>query len=60
MSPFRLVDMYTRVLTADKKAEVVDVFSKVNGKLRLVIATTTNGMGVDCPDIKRTIHWGSL
>ena len=57
--PFRLVDMYICVLTADKKAEVLDVFSKVNGKLRLVIATTAYGMGVDCPDIKRIIHWGS-
>ena len=59
MLPFRLVDMYTRVLTADKKAEVLDVFSKVNRKFRLVIATTAYGMGVDCPTIKRIIHWGS-
>ena len=46
MLPFRLVDMYTRVLTADKKAEVLDVFSKVNGKLRLVIATTAYEWGL--------------
>lgn len=59
MSPFRIVDMYSRVLTAHKKAIVLDVFSKVNGKLRLVIATTTYEMGVDCPAIKRIIHWGS-
>ena len=59
LSPFRLVDMYTRVLTADEKAEVLIVLPKVNGKLRLVIATTAYGMGVDCPDIKRIIHWGS-
>ena len=59
LSPFRLVDMYTRVLTADKKAGVLDVFSRVNGKLRSVIATTAYGMGVYCPDLKRIIHWGS-
>ena len=35
------------------------MFSKVNGKIRLVIATTAYGMGVDCPDIRRIIHWGS-
>lgn len=59
LSAFRLVDMYTRVLTVEKKTEVLDIFSKVNGKIRLVIATTAYGMGVDCPDIRRIIHWGS-
>ena len=55
---FRLVDMYTRVLTADKKDEVLACFSQKDGKLRIVIATTAFGMGVDCPDIRRIIHWG--
>ena len=59
LSPFRLVDMYTRVLTVEKKTEVLESFSKVNGKIRLVVATTAYGMGVDCPDIRRIIHWGS-
>ena len=57
LSSFRLVNMYTRVLTTDKKAEVLDIFSKVDGKIRLIIATTAYGMGVDCPDIRRIIHW---
>ena len=26
--------------------------------LRLVIATTAFGMGVDCKDIRRVTHWG--
>ena len=26
--------------------------------LRLVIATTAFGMGIDCPDIRQIIHWG--
>ena len=33
-------------------------FSKKNGKLRLVLATTAFGMGVDCPDICRIFHLG--
>ena len=50
--------MYSRVLTTAKKDEVLSYFSQKNGKLHLVIATTAFGMGVDCPDIHRIIHWG--
>lgn len=56
---FRLVDMFTKVLTIDKKEEVLKCFSKLGGNLRLVIATTSFGMGIDCPDIRRVIHWGA-
>lgn len=52
ISGYRIVDMYTRVLTADKKEEVMPSFSKIGGSLRLVLATTAFGMGVDI------IHWG--
>ena len=51
--------MYARVLTIEKKTEVLEAFSKVTGKIRLVVATRAYGMGVDCPDIRRIIHWGS-
>ena len=43
-------------MTAEKKEEVLRLF---NGKLRIVIATTAFGLGIDCPDIRRIIHWGS-
>ena len=59
MSEFRLVDMYTRVLTNEKKCQVMESFSSANAKLRLIVATTAFGMGVDCPDILRIIHWGA-
>lgn len=55
---FRLVDMFTRVLTPEKKEEVLASFSQKDGKLRLLIATTAFGMGIDCSDIRRIIHWG--
>ena len=34
-------------------------FCKKDTKLRLIIATNAFGLGVDCADIARIIHWGS-
>ena len=53
-----MMDMFTRVLTSAKKEAVMALFSKLDGKLHLVIATTAFGMGVDIPDIRKIIHWG--
>ena len=55
---YRLIDMFTAVQTRDKKEDVLKLFSQKDGKLRLILATTAFGMGVDCPDIRRIIHWG--
>ena len=30
----------------------------VNGTLRIIIATTIFGMGIDCPDIVNVVHYG--
>ena len=54
---YRIIDMFTRVLTEEKK-EVLQSFSVVGGILRLVIATTAFGMVIDCPDIRTIVHWG--
>lgn len=58
LAEYRTIDMFTRVLTTAKKEEVMTLFSKIGGKLRLVIATTAFGMGVDVADIQQIIHWG--
>ena len=50
--------MFTSVLTIDKKEQVLKLFTEPEGNLRLLVATTSFGMGIDCPDIRRIIHWG--
>ena len=58
MSQYRRVEMFSRVLTLDKRSKVLSQFSEVGSSIRLVIATTAFGLGVNIPDIRRVIHWG--
>ena len=50
------MDMYTREATINKKEQVLTAFRNPNGTLRIVLATTAFGMGVDCSDIRVIIH----
>ena len=50
--------MYTRVLTNQKKEQILLSFCTSGSKLRLIIATSAFGLGVDIPDIRRIFHWG--
>ena len=56
-SEFRVVQMFSSVLTTDKNNQVLSTFSTIDSSLRLVIAT---GLGIDIPDIRRVIHWRLL
>lgn len=58
LAEFRRVEMYSRVLTADKRAQVLSSFSDSKSPLQLIISTSAFGMGVDILNIRRIIHWG--
>ena len=58
MNKFILVNMYTRASTNKNKEQILSSFCDPKGTLRLVIATSAFGLGVDCPDIRVVYHWG--
>ena len=54
---FRLVDMHmscTEVVIKDK----IDQLFMMDSPLRVVIATTAFGLGIDCPDVRHVINFG--
>ena len=55
---FRLVDMFHGAATTAMKERVLKSFSVTESKLRVVIATTAFGLGIDIPDIRQIIHFG--
>ena len=52
------VNIYTRACSESNKEKVLTHFCDTKSKLRVVIATTAFGMGIDCPDIRVVYHWG--
>jgi len=53
-----LVDVFTSVSTNKMREVLLKEICKPNTVLRLLIATTAFGLGVDCPDIERVINYG--
>ena len=58
LAKYRLVDMFTACTTPKVKECIIRSFTDYTSPLRVVIATVTFGMGLDCSDIRRVIHWG--
>ena len=54
---FRLISLFTAASTVEMKAKVLTEFCKSDTNLRLVIATSAFGLGVDYPDIGRVINF---
>ena len=60
LADYHRVEMLTRVLTVDKRTQVLSFFSDSESPIRRIVSTAAFGMGVDICDIRRIIHWGLL
>ena len=57
VSPFRLVDMFHACNSSSTKSAILKSFL-TDSRLRILVATVAFGMGIDCPNVRRIIHWG--
>lgn len=58
LARFRLIDMFTACTDREVKDNILTAFCTPDSQLRVVIATITFGMGLDCPNVRRVISWG--
>ena len=54
----RIITLFTGASTSELRKEILDEFRKQDSVLRLVIASSAFGLGIDIPDIARIINWG--
>lgn len=58
MPRFRLIDMYHSRTDQSVKDAIMSSFSTDSSSLRIIIASVSYGMGIDCPHVRQVIHIG--
>ena len=58
LARFRLIDMFCACTTSAVKRTILELFCTSQSNLRVIVATVAFGMGLDCPNIRRVLHWG--
>ena len=58
LQQFAVLSMYTRASKVEMNNKVLTSSCDTKGRLRIVLATTAFGMGVDCADVRVIYFWG--
>ena len=58
LQKFRLVDTFTSCTENSLKYKIVQSFVDSHSNLRVVVASSAFGMGLDCECVREVIHWG--
>ena len=53
-----ILEMLHSCTPEKNKEHILESFQKVEGAIRILVATIAFGMGVDCKEVHRTIHFG--